>query len=286
LEKGRSSSTAWGVALARVAHVRFHDPPPIFDDSLAFELVDPEIQPMIERYAPSEAISAELQGSRAYLPFRQRYQEEQLAAAYERGVRQYLILGAGLDAYAFRQPEDRLDLAIFEIDFPATQLEKRARIEALDWNWPANLVFAPCDFESESLVTALDRSGFDRARPTYLAWMGVSVYLERETVQQTLTQTRSIAAPGSSIAFEYALPTERLDGTDRLARDYSLAAENRKREPFVSFFEPEEIAGLARKAGWDRVALLDHEAASERVLAGRNDGLSIHNGMRLAEAFC
>jgi methyltransferase (TIGR00027 family) len=285
LEKGRSSSTAWGVALARAAHVRFHDPPPIFDDSLAFELVDPEIQPMIERYAPSDEIPPELHGARAYLPFRQHYQEERLAAAYERGVRQYVVLGAGLDSYAFRQPASRRDLVIFEIDFPATQREKRARIEALAWAWPENLVFAACDFENESLIEALDRSSFDRDQPSYFAWMGVTVYLARDTVRQTLEEVRSIAAQGSSIAFEYALPTESLQGTDRVARDYSLAADNRKREPFVTFFESEDIPTLAREAGWERVALLDHEAAAARVLAGRRDRLSIHHGLRLAEAF-
>lgn len=286
MEKGKSSSTAWGVALARVAHVHFHDPPPIFDDSLALELIDPEIQPMLERYRPSEALSAELQGARAYLPFRQRYQEERLAAAFDRGVRQYVILGAGLDSYAFRQPSERRDLQIFEVDFSATQEQKRARIETLGWEWPSNLVFAPCDFEHDRLGESLLRAGFDRARPAVFAWMGVTIYLERDTVVDTLSQVRALSMPGSSIAFEYALPTEGLQGTDKLARDFSLSADNRKREPFVSFFEPEEIPHLVRRAGWEDVLLLDHEGASRSVLAGRQDRLSIHHGLRLAEAFC
>jgi methyltransferase (TIGR00027 family) len=286
LEHGKSSSTAWGVALARVAHVRFHAPPPIFDDSLAFELVEPEIQPILEHYAPSDAFPAELYAARAYLAFRQRYQEERLAAAFDRGVTQYVILGAGLDSYAFRQPDEQRGLTIFEVDFPATQEEKRARIETLGWPWPDNLVFAPCDFENDILAESLLRSGFDRTRPACFAWMGVTVYLERDTVFDTLSQMRGLSAAGSSIAFEYALPSEGLRGTDKLAREFSLAADNRKREPFVSFYEPGEIPDLVRRAGWERVELLDHEAASAQVLAGRQDGLSIHYGLRLAEAFC
>jgi O-methyltransferase involved in polyketide biosynthesis len=114
MKQGRSSSTAWGVTLARVAHVRFDDDPPIFDDSLALELVEPEIQPMLAHYAPRTPGSSpgedapvdsqeEIRRARGYLPFRQRYQEERLEAAYARGVRQFVLLGAGLDAYAFRQ---------------------------------------------------------------------------------------------------------------------------------------------------------------------------------------
>lgn len=284
MEKGRSSSTAWGVALARVAHVRFHEPPHIFDDSLAFELVDPAIQPMLDRYATTEP--PELHGARAYLPFRQRYQEERLAAAYQRGVRQYVILGAGLDSYAFRQPAERRDLRIFEVDFPATQTEKRARVEALGWPWPDNLAFAPCDFEADTLADALLSAGFEPASPAYFAWMGVTVYLARATVRDTLIQLRALTAPGSSVAFEFALPTEGLRGTDRLGREHSLAADNRKREPFISFFEPYEISALVHETGWHRGELLDHDAASARLLAGRSDCLSIHYGLRLAEAFC
>jgi methyltransferase (TIGR00027 family) len=274
------------VALARVAHVRFHEPPYIFDDSLAFELIDPEIQPMLEHYAPSDRISAELYATRAYLPFRQRYQEERLAAAYDRGVRQYVILGAGLDSYAFRQPEGREDLRIFEVDFPATQLAKRARIETLAWEWPANLVFSPCNFEEDTLGEALERVGFDRGRPACFAWMGVTIYLEAETVRETFSQVCGLSAPGSSIAFEYGLPTQGLRGPDKLARDFSLAADNRRLEPFITFFEADEVIRLVKGAGWARVEALDHEAAAESVLAGRSDGLSIHHGLRLAEAFC
>lgn len=286
METGKSSSTAWGVALARVAHVRFHSPPWIFDDSLAFELVEPEIQPIIEHYGPSDRLPAGLHGARAYLAFRQRYQEECLTAACRRGVEQYVILGAGLDSYAFRQPPEQRGLRIFEVDFPATQAEKRARIETLGWEWPVNLVFAPCDFEADRVSDALLRAGFDREAPTYFAWMGVTIYLERDTVSDTLSQLAALSASGSSLAFEYGLPSEGLEGTDKISRDFSLAADNRKREPFITFYERGEIPALVLGAGWERVELLDHDDASRRVLAGRDDDVSIHHGLRLAEAFC
>jgi len=292
MKEGKSSSTAWGVTLARVAHVRFDESPPIFDDSLAFELVEPEIQPMLERYGPAKAPNEgpagpgeELRRARAYLPLRQRYQEECLAAAYTRGAHQFVLLGAGLDAYAFRQPPDRADLSIFEVDFPATQVEKRARIEQLGWSEPPNLNFAPCDFEQHSLSEALATAGFDADLPAYFAWMGVTVYLERETVRSTLSDVLALSSAGSSIAFEYALPIEDLSGTDLLSREYSLAQKNREREPFLSQFRPEEIRELVTEVGWKRFESLDHEATASRILAGRSDGLSIHMGFRLAEAF-
>lgn len=285
MQEGKSSSTAWGVTLARVAHVRFDDAPPIFDDSLAFELVEPEFQPLIEHYGPTDGRLEEIRRARAYLPFRQRYQEECLEAAHARGVRQFVLLGAGLDAYAFRQPNARLDLALFEVDFPATQKEKRARIAALGWTQPENLSFVPCDFESGALENALLSAGLDPRFPTYFAWMGVTVYLERAAIRATFEDVLRLSAPGSSIAFEYALPSEDLGGTDLLSRDFSLAQKNREREPFLSLFRLEEIESLVSEVGWKRLEPLDHEAASARVLAGRSDGLSIHMGLRLAEAF-
>ncbi len=297
MKEGKSSSTAWGVTLARVAHVRFDDSPPIFDDSLAFDLVETEIQPMLEHYGPKPAPDdrekcdpamdqlEKIRRARAYLPLRQLYQEERLAAAYERGIRQYVLLGAGLDAYAFRQPPGRTDLSIFEVDFPATQAEKLARIKQLGWRAPANLHFTPCDFENGSLAEALCRVGFDHHRPCYVAWMGVTVYLDGETVRSTLADVLSLAATGTSIAFEYALPIEDLSGTELLCREFSLAQKNREREPFRSHFRLAEIRQLALDVGWKRLEALDHEATAERILSGRQDGLSIQMGFRLAEAF-
>ncbi len=293
MKEGKSSSTAWGVTLARVAHVRFDESPPIFDDSLAFELVEPDIQPILEHYGPKTApqndpaasTHEKLRRARAYLSLRQRYQEECLSAAYDRGVRQFVLLGAGLDSYAFRQPPDRADLSIFEVDFPATQAEKRARIAALGWREPANLRFAPCDFEHDTLSESLTQAGFDPRLPSYFAWMGVTIYLKRETIRATLAETLALSAPESSIAFEYALPIEDLSGTDLLSREYSLAQKNREREPFLSHFRLGEIRRLVTDVGWQRFEVLDHEATAARVLAGRNDGLSIHMGFRLAEAF-
>lgn len=285
MKEGKSSSTAWGVTLARVAHVHFDAAPPIFDDSLALELVEPEIQPMLDHFGPSEGPREELRRARAYLPWRQRYQEERLADAYARGVRQFVLLGAGLDAYAFRQPDDRSDLSIFEVDFPATQAEKRQRIADLGWDEPPNLFFAPCDFEHGTLSESLASVGFDRDAPSYFAWMGVTVYLTRETVRSTLVDVLSLAVPGSSIAFEYALPMDGLTGTDLLAREYSAGQENREREPFLSTYHLEEIRALVLDVGWSRFEALDHEATAAKVLDGRTDGLSIHMGFRLAEAF-
>lgn len=297
MKQGHGSSTAWGVTLARVAHVRFDDDPPIFDDSLALDLVEPEIQAMLAHYAPREPAASdptdpeaevreEIRRARGYLPFRQRYQEECLDAAYRRGIRQFVLLGAGLDAYAFRQRPGRADLQIFEIDFPATQAEKRARISTLGWHEPENLHFAPCDFEHETLVDSLAAAGFDRSQPSYFAWMGVTVYLERDTVRSTLSDVLSLSAPGSSIAFEIALPIEDLTGVELRSREYSLAQKNREREPFLCCLRLDEIRDMALDVGWTRFAALDHDAAAKRVLAGRRDGIGIHMGFRLAELFC
>lgn len=283
MKDNKSSSTAWGVAMARAAHVKYDPPPHVFDDSLALELIDPDIQKMVSMFAPSDRVPKDVYRNRPYLAFRQRYQEECLLKAYEEGARQFIILGAGVDSYAFRQQVRLADLTIFEVDFPATQKEKQQRIASLGWQSPQNLVFAPCDFECDNLANALTKVGFDSTVPSYFAWMGVTIYLEPNTVFETLKKVRSLCAAGS-IAFEYAPPYEELSGGDKACRDYSLAQENRKTEPFLSYFSLPEINSKLLELGYTRIEPLDHDQAACEIESQRSDDLSIYHGFRLIRA--
>lgn len=281
METNKSSITAWAVAMARVAHVRFDKPPHVFDDSLALQLIDPEFQKMIDIFGPSDRVPDEVYRNRPYLAYRQRYQEECLFKAYQQGVRQFVILGAGIDAYAFRQQKELADLQIFEVDFPATQLAKRERINALAWSWPENLHFAPCDFETDNLEDVLRRADFDLQQPGYFAWMGVTVYLTPATVTETLATVRKLATQGSSIAFEYALPYEELSGGDKACRDFSLAQDVRKMEPYLAYYSTHGMMALLERLGYSYLEPLDHDKAASEIEAGRDDGMSIYHGFRL-----
>jgi methyltransferase (TIGR00027 family) len=144
----------------------------------------------------------------------------------------------------------------------------------------------PCDFEQGTLDRCLVEAGFERDRPSYFAWMGVTIYLTPESVRSTLSDVLSLSAPGSSIAFEYALPMEQLEGVERRSREYSLAQKNREHEPFICCLRPNEARDMALEVGWQRFEALDHDAEAARVLADRRDGVGIHMGFRLAELFC
>ncbi len=283
MESNKASTTAWAVAMARAAHAKFHSPP-IFDDSLVLSLIDPQYQPMLEYFAPPEQPDATYR-NRAYIAFRQRYQEQCLAESYANGLRQYVILGAGLDSYAFRQSADLPDLQIFEVDFPATQQDKAARIAALGWQQPGNLHFAPCDFNVDNLRDCLVDAGFDPGQPAYFAWMGVTVYLPKATVASTLQSLLQIAPAGGRIALEYAPPTDLLAGDDRICREASLAQPTREDEPFLAFYSLAELQALLEQLGYTRVDALDHNAAAAQVLARRDDNIGIHYGFRLLSAY-
>ena len=283
MESNKASTTAWAVAMARAAHARYHSPP-IFDDSLVLSLIDPQFQSMLEFFAPPEQPDATY-NNRAYIAFRQRYQEQCLAQSYAAGLRQYVILGAGLDSYAFRQSQQMPALKIYEVDFPATQQQKAERIAELGWQHPGNLLFAPCDFNVDSLQDCLVNAGFDPALPAYFAWMGVTVYLPQHTVAETLATLLAVAPAGGRVALEYAPPTETLVGDDRLCREASLAQPTRADEPFLSFYTLADMQALLNGLGYRDIEPLDHDAAAAEVLAGRDDGLGIHYGFRLLSAY-
>ena len=283
MKAGRSSQSAQMVALVRAAHALF-DAPPVFDDRLALDLVDPEFRPHLDQFREPERQDPIARKGRAYIPFRQRTAEETLEAGYARGIRQYVILGAGLDSYAFRQPEGRADLRIFEVDHPATQARKRERLAELGWTLPENLVFTPCDFESTRLSDALERVGFESEKPSLFAWLGVVIYLTRETVRGSLAEIAELSAPGSELVFEFGLPTEDLAGEELVRRKISLAQSYRPDEPFEFFCRFEEIEALAREAGFESVEAIDHAAAESRLLAERSDEFTFRIGLRLAIA--
>ena len=143
--EGEPSHTALQVAAARAAHLRFDPPPHLLEDTQAEALLGADAEKWIGGYS-NEGPWILLE-NRIFLPLRARYVEDRLRDAYAQGVRQLVILGAGLDSFAFRQPADLPGLSVFEIDHPSMQSWKRARIDGLGWTLPPNLRMVPCDFE-------------------------------------------------------------------------------------------------------------------------------------------
>ncbi len=216
----QAGQTAMIMAYARAYHAT-HDSPKIFDDFLADALFTPEEHMQTDRdwanllqYSHPElaathpdqetALAWVVQlGSGPITLGRSRYAEDGLAQDLSNGVSQYIILGAGLDTFAYRRSDLVEQLRVFELDYPATQEMKRSRVATAGWSHPANLHFVPVDFTRESLVAALGRSPYDPDQLSFFSWLGVSFYLSREVVFDTLRDIASIAAPGSKIVFDY-----------------------------------------------------------------------------------
>ncbi|MCR9095226.1 MAG: class I SAM-dependent methyltransferase [bacterium] len=264
--EGRPSDTALQVAAAREAHRRFDAGPPILDDVHAASLLDEAGLALVETYG-DEAPWILLE-NRLFLPLRARLVEDRLAEAYARGVRQYVILGAGLDSYAWRQPEDQGELRIYEVDHPATQQWKADRLTGLGWPTPANTRMVACDFEATSASEALSATDFDPAQPTVVSWMGVIYYLERETAADAMADLAKILAPGSELVFDVMLPWEAMPERYQAIREQMVAWLKGAGEPQKNRYRPPELVDASSAAGFDETAVIDVPSLYARYASG------------------
>jgi methyltransferase (TIGR00027 family) len=270
LIEAQPSKTALRVALRRAAH-QLHDCRPlVFEDPLAVCILGPAYAEELRRTPDSEKrpFSA---GIRAFMVVRARLAEDVLAAAMvERGVTQYLVLGAGLDTFACRNTNEQL--RVFEVDHPATQAWKRKLLAEAGIVPPKMAEFVAVDFEVDSLRARLQAAGFDFARPTVTAWLGVVPYLTTEAFRATLRVLARLPA-GSEVVFDYSQPREALPEREQLMLDSLSARVARAGEPFQLFFTPAQLAEELEWLGMGVVQDFDGAALTARYLAGREDGL-------------
>jgi methyltransferase (TIGR00027 family) len=272
MQTGKASKTALGVAIRRAAH-QLADRPPVLDDPIAVRLVGSGYPRHMER-----AMHKVARDFRAFMAVRSRYAEDQLAAAVSLGVLQYVILGAGLDTFAYRNPFG--SMRVFEVDFPATQAWKREMLEKAEIALPASLTFVPLDFEHHTLADGLDKAGFDKSKPAFFAWLGVVPYLTLAAFRATL-ETIAKLPTGSAVSFDYALSPETLSLVGRVAFEALAARVAAAGEPFQLFFTPETMDSELRRAGFERIEQLDYEQLNERYFKDRADGLKL-SAVRLA----
>jgi methyltransferase (TIGR00027 family) len=216
---------------------------------------------------------------------RQRIAEEQVRLAVERGVDQYVILGAGLDAFAHRALPWAHELRVFEIDHPQTQEWKRARIAELGWPQPSRLHYVACDFEHDDLLDRLRRSPLDLQRPVVASWLGVVYYLTREAIAATLAVLATFV-PGSEITISYRQPPRLQEPAFRRAlaavRRY-VAAEG---EPFRALLTHEEMDELLAEAGFGRVVHHEPAEVNPRLFDHRADGIRFTTYESVVTAVC
>ena len=216
---------------------------------------------------------------------RQHVLADGLPAAHDRGVRQLVILGAGLDTTAFAWPAWAAEWRLFEVDHPATQQWKRQQITKVGWHTPSNLVFTPCDFETQDLLSALDAAGFNRTSQTTVSLFGVIVYLTPDATRATLAQLATLAR-GSEVLITYCPPP---DGTDAAAQETFDKASPRfdtAGESFLGYYRESEIERLVREAGFQDVIHHPNESLNARYLTHRTEGLRLHPIEQLLTAIC
>jgi methyltransferase (TIGR00027 family) len=266
METGKASKTALGVAIRRAAH-QIMDRPPVLDDPIALRLVGSGYPKHMER-----AMHRVARDFRAFMAVRSRYVEDKLAEAVAQGVRQYVVLGAGLDTFAYRNPFQ--SLRVFEVDFPATQEWKKAMLGEASIAVPAGMTFVPLDFESKTLVAGLTEAGFDAGMPAFFGWLGVIPYLTLEAFRATLGAIGQMPK-GSGVGFDYALAPETLTPAGRIAFDALADRVAAAGEPFQLLFTPDALASELRRAGFHRFEQLGSEQLNEIYFKERADGLRL-----------
>jgi methyltransferase (TIGR00027 family) len=264
------SRTALTAAAARAAHPIVDDEPVIFADTLAAALLGDHADELIS-YHRLHGTHLVLAGARTQVTCRSRYTEDSLARAVGCGVGQYVILGAGLDTFAYRS--DRAgQLRVFEVDHPATQRWKRRALAAAGIPERPNVTYVPADLSADPLAGCLRAAGCDLAAPVLVGWLGVTMYLTPAAVAGTLAAIGGFAT-GSELIADYMLPEGMRDdaGSRYAALVAPSAAESG--EPWLSCFTAQEVTDLARRCGFARVRHVRQRDAIPAALWDRADSL-------------
>jgi len=258
-----ASKTALATAYIRAAHQLLDDKPLLLSDPVALTLVGAHAAETIRgALARHQCLGGK--ALRAHVVLRARFSEDRLQEAAAKGVTRYILIGAGFDSFALRQPSWAGALKIVEVDHPATQSAKRERIAKAGLSEPENLIFAQADFEREELGEVLARCGIGPGEPAFFAWLGVTMYLEEAAINATL-RTIAAFAPGSEVTLTFRQPLDAASST-------LAAITSDLGEPFVSFFTLEEIEAKLRHTGFSCIDFLTPEKAEALYFTpARND---------------
>jgi methyltransferase (TIGR00027 family) len=258
----KPSRTAWAAAAHRAAH-QVLEQGRIFTDPLALSILGAEAEAAV-REAQAQPSRRRM---RILIAARSRFAEDAVAAAFERGARQLVVLGAGLDTYAYRSTfRDRL--SIFEVDHPATQAWKRQRLRDAGIPIPNSLTFAPIDFERQTLAQGLAAAGFDASQQTFFTWLGVVPYLTQETVWTTLRFIASLTT-GAHVVFDYSDPPDTLPAEWRDSHQRRAARVAELGEAWLSYFEADELHARLGALGFSEIEDLGPPQIAARYFPNR-----------------
>ncbi|HEY6082230.1 MAG TPA: class I SAM-dependent methyltransferase, partial [Chitinophagaceae bacterium] len=238
-------NTAVRTALWRAMHIQVDAKPYILEDEVGLKLIAPN-EGWQQRPDMHPQFTKRL---RASILARARFIEDLIIEQSKQGIGQYVILGAGLDTFAQREPDIASKLQVYEIDQPDTQTWKEQRLIELGFGIPGWLHFVSVNFETSSWWEQLLKAGFDIHKPAVIACTGVSLYLTKDAITATLNQIAALV-PGSKLAMTFYLPMELMDEEDKPLQQIAEKGAREAGTPFISFFAPNEMLTLADKAGF------------------------------------
>jgi methyltransferase (TIGR00027 family) len=278
-----ASRTALGVAVLRAAHQVLDARPLILEDPIALPLLDADTRAWVWS-APAELQSAPARGLRGHVVTRSRVAEDRLLASLSRGVRQYVILGAGYDTFAYRQPEATSGVRIIEIDQAVTQQDKRKRLAAAQIAEPANVRFASVDFAREDVAECLRAEGVDGTAPTCFSWLGVSMYLDAASNDAVFRYVARQPA-GSELVFTFApAAAEGADSPDESARGRLAEHAAQVGEPWKTFYDPPALARHLESIGFSSVWMPAPAELAAAYFVDRPDDLPLPRRRTLVAA--
>ena len=267
--KIKPDHTAVRTALWRGLHLKIDSAPYIFSDDLGAKIInelDWETRPDMD---PERSL-----GPRASIVARARLIEDLLEKEIQKGVSQYVILGAGIDTFAFRRNDLIKKIKIFEVDQEGPQTWKKNRLNELNFSIPDELIFVPVNFEKENWLSKIQNFGFDILRPTLVVSTGVTMYLSNEANLETFRQINKLSK-GSIFITTFMLPPEMLESKEKELMLFTMDRAKQSGTPFISLYSPEDILKLSKQAGIDQCEIVPAEYLSNRYFKNRSDQLTL-----------
>jgi len=275
MQTGQPSRTALAAARHRAAH-QLLEHRRVFSDPLAVKILGESA----EAVAAEARAHVERRAMRLFIAARSRFAEDALASAVSRGVDQFVVLGAGLDTFAYRNPHP--DLRVFEVDHPATQAWKRERLAAAGIATPPSARFAAVDFERVGLAEGLAKAGFDAGAPAVFSWLGVVVYLTEQAVFDTLQLIAGMPA-GSEVVLSYSDPPASMPAAQAAAYGRRAARVQALGERWRTQFEPARLHARLKALGFDEIEDLGPTEIDVLYFEAR-PGMAERKGGRLLRA--
>lgn len=272
-ENVKPDNTAVRTALWRAIHLEVDATPHIIEDDIGLKLIAPD-NDWKQRPDMHPEFTKRL---RASMAARARFIEDLIIEQSKNGINQYVILGAGLDTFAQRRKDIASKLQVYEIDQPDTQTWKKQRLIELGYGFPEWLHFVSVNFEVSSWWEELLKSGFDINKPAVLVCTGVTLYLTKDAIKETLKQIASLA-PNSTLAMTFYLPMNLIEEEDKFLQQISEKGAREAGTPFVSFFAPDEVLSLANEAGFKESKIISNKDMEQLYFTNRTDNLTPASG--------